>query len=476
MLKVFANWTKFFFHLGNVSVLSREKCDPATVTNFVNSCLACGSIAIKFGQLLVALRVIPPGEQTETLFMVANTSHPYEYTEKVVQEFIKDFPEHAQLFESMQRVPIATGGCAQLYLADDCAVKIVHPGIREEIMRLRGFIKKASKLWPRPLSSVSLFLMYLNDLEQQFDMKLEEENCRRFMAILPILNKPFNKNGARVPTPYASTQDCLLMERVPAPSAPQVAKMVDEATAQALTLKTMSFIMCLYHSFFTGKVPIFHGDCHAHNIGILSRDFKDCQFIIFDFGILLEGSHGRGESSLQDEQDYLNGVSMIDVTLRETKGSDRFDDFWREVALARAKHSEEKRGWVPITDVCNDAMDNAIRNNSIFLDEQCELNKTTYRKLVSLVLMATNDPDSLMPYYEYFNCDFSTETIRRLNVMARCLQICLGARLLGITKSEIFHSWTVVLEDLKHDPMLVEMTNDLYPQLRQMAALCPSES
>jgi ubiquinone biosynthesis protein len=253
-----------------------------------------GPIFVKFGQMLSTRRDLLSAEYADALAHLQDRVPPFDPDLAIRQIKLSLGKSPEELFESFERVPVASASIAQVHFAvlradatglrREVAVKVLRPNMHRAIDRdldlLRTFASLVEMLSAdgkrlRPRDVVGEFDKYLHD---ELDLMREAANAsqlRRNFAGSKLLHVP------EMFWDYCS-RDVIVMERV---SGIPIGR-IDQLKAAGIDLKKLSregveifFTQVFKHGFF-------HADMHPGNIyvGDSGTDFN--RYIAIDFGIV----------------------------------------------------------------------------------------------------------------------------------------------------------------------------------------------
>jgi ubiquinone biosynthesis protein len=254
-----------------------------------------GPIFVKFGQALSTRRDLLPADIADELARLQDRVPPFDST-VAVREIERGLGRSIeQIFQSFERLPVASASIAQVHLAvlkpdattgvaREAAVKVLRPGMRAAIEKDLGLLEVGAtlveRLWRdgrrlRPRAVVAEFDKILHD---ELDLMREAANAsqlRRNFAQSRLL---------RVPEMYWDycSGSVLVMERMHGVPVNQVERLREAG----VDIKQLS--AGAVEVFFTQALRdgFFHADMHPGNIyvGIKGDDLG--RWIALDFGIV----------------------------------------------------------------------------------------------------------------------------------------------------------------------------------------------
>ena len=268
----------FTTFVNSIIDLLKKPGDQKASERFLEATLAGGALAQKIAQMLLQNGAVD-AETRRALGRRICTSlghHEYTWTQQQIAEFLSEFPQFAEALqdEELQEVPIASGSCAQIHLAGNYAVKVVHPSVAREVeswykclpalrlaMRLAGFAFLAQTLE-----------LTIRSIQAQLDMARECADMREtyearwFQDLAP---------GIRTPRPIAATKNVLLMELQLFPT---VAELIAEGQED---IDCAAALACLvYMQSACESRAVMNTDLHAGNLGVRGQ----LDFVIYDYG------------------------------------------------------------------------------------------------------------------------------------------------------------------------------------------------
>lgn len=254
-----------------------------------------GSTFIKIGQLLSARSDLLPPDFIKALSRLQSAAPEFDF---------KSAQINASLFKSINPKPLASASVAQVHRAtlhtgEDVVIKILRPGIREQVREdtalmltilqvLEWLVQEVSDFQARDLATE-----LTRSLMEELDFKNEAKNLQAFAE----LNA--ERTGVKVPKlyPELSNSEILVMEHINGRS---IAEFHDDKKNGAKLLETILELEFL-QVFSDG---LFHADPHPGNILVTSEG----QIAFIDFGAM-----GR---LARDHQDRLLAILMA-LALRD---------------------------------------------------------------------------------------------------------------------------------------------------------------
>ena len=283
-----------------------------------------GPVFVKFGQLLSVRRDLIPEDIADELAKLQDSVPPVGWDDVAATLDRAYGKPHAQVFQSIERVPIASASVAQVHFAmlpdgREVAVKILRPGIREVIANDVGLMYALADVVKRVLPeskrlrATEVVAEFENTITNELDLLREAGNAsqlRRNFADGRLLI---------VPEIYFDwcNREVMVMQRID--GIPVNA--VEELRRHNIDIKRLARdgVEIFYTQVF--RDGFFHADMHPGNI-FVARDGRYCGV---DFGIMGTLSEG--------DKNYLA------INMRAF-----FERDYHKVAVA---HLEA--GWVPPT-------------------------------------------------------------------------------------------------------------------------------
>jgi len=197
-------------------------------------------------------------------------AHDFEISREIIERFYEDSLEN--IFQFIEKKPIASGSIGQVYDAvlktgQRVAIKIRHPSIKENILRLCWYIRYI----PR-----SILRFDIDGLEEyllhQTDFKKEYKNLKR------LEGKFRNASYVHFPTPFGAEEDIIVMEFIEGERVDVFYKNCERDEHWEVMVKFWLFIResILLRNFC-------HADLHKGNWKILEG-----KLIIYDLGIIID--------------------------------------------------------------------------------------------------------------------------------------------------------------------------------------------
>lgn len=261
-----------------------------------------GPLFIKLGQLLSTRRdLIPPGLLEQLVYLQDRVS-PFP-TEQAVAEIERALQAPlSTLFARFDQQPLAAASIAQVHTAAlhdgrEVVVKVVRPGIREQILRdfdiliwLGGQLEERLEA-ARAVHALRVIQDYRQVILNELDLTLEAANTRQFRH---------NFLGSRllyVPEVYCDTPTVMVAERITG------VPVSESVTFEQLGMDRAQLAEKGLTIFFTQvfRDNFFHADMHPGNVFVETLNPADPRFIALDCAI-------AGELS---ESDRLTVARML---------------------------------------------------------------------------------------------------------------------------------------------------------------------
>jgi ubiquinone biosynthesis protein len=248
-----------------------------------------GPVYVKFGQILSTRRDLVPRDIADELALLQDRVPPFpgEQARDLVEEALRQ-PVN-EVFADFEIDPLASASIAQVHAATlpdgrDVVVKVVRPGIEQQLKRdidlLKAVARLANRYWDgakrvHPLEIVCEFETFVMD---ELDMQREAANAsalRRNFEDSPYLYIP------EVYWPLCKRR-IMVMERVSGIPAGNL-----EALREAgvdLPKLAVRGVRVFYQQVFRDN--LFHADMHPGNILVDATNPSDPTWIALDFGIV----------------------------------------------------------------------------------------------------------------------------------------------------------------------------------------------
>jgi hypothetical protein len=266
------------------------------IERFLRATRDGGVLAQKLAQLMVQNGLILLGTKEAEVkrrvlaAVVCNSigQHDFAWTKQCIQEFSRRHPNIDLRYTQEQ--PVASGTCAQVHLAGNYAVKVIHPGIAEELND-----------WERCLPAVTLALrlggyaslgqlltFMIMSIRQQLDLTIEYQcavdtyEAAWFKRLAPHITTP---------APIAATEHVYVMTLELYPT---ISELYSSGHARLEYIECRAALACLAYihaACSSGQAgqpgqagqAVLNVDLHAGNVAARGAE----QFIIYDYGASL---------------------------------------------------------------------------------------------------------------------------------------------------------------------------------------------
>ena len=248
-----------------------------------------GPIYVKFGQSVSTRQDILPPDVGEELAKLQDRMPPFSAEDALAQiqdifgrparEVFAEFDE-----EALAAASIAQVHAARLHSGEDVVVKLLRPGVREQIERdlevMYAMAGLARRYWPeaRRLRPVEVVAEYEKTILNELDLMREAANASQ-------LKRNFDGSDMLyVPEVYWDycRPNCMVMERiygVPVNDMDSLRRAGADIPKLAANGVEIFFTQCFRHNFF-------HADMHPGNIFVDVTDPANPKYAAVDFGIM----------------------------------------------------------------------------------------------------------------------------------------------------------------------------------------------
>lgn len=245
-----------------------------------------GPVFVKFGQFLSMRHDLLPPEYVAELEKLQEQVPP-EDADKIRAALgeVYDAPFDA-VFSSFDFAPVGSASVAQVHRArliganNDVAVKILRPGIRQQIRRDVELMKTLGALLEHTLKDGRLLRPravveeFANHLDEETDLMMEAANCAQ-------IGRNFgNAKDLRAPDVYWQwcRRDVMVMDFLPGTPVSDIPAL--RAKGHNLQLLAKKGVDLFFTQVF--RDSFFHADMHPGNI----RVGDDGAFVLLDYGIV----------------------------------------------------------------------------------------------------------------------------------------------------------------------------------------------
>jgi ubiquinone biosynthesis protein len=248
-----------------------------------------GPIYVKFGQIMSTRRDMIPGDIADELALLQDQVPPFpgEEAQAIIEQALEKPVQ--ELFSTFDTNPLASASIAQVHAAtlldgEEVVVKVVRPGIRQQLRRdidlLYAIAGLAERYWEggprvRPNEFVREFETFVFD---ELDMYREASNAS-------LLRSNFKDSSdlyiPEIYWPYCREQ-VLVMERVSG----MPINDIEGLREKGVNLERLAKIgiRVFYTQVFRDN--LFHADMHPGNILVNVDDPEKASYIALDFGIV----------------------------------------------------------------------------------------------------------------------------------------------------------------------------------------------
>jgi predicted unusual protein kinase regulating ubiquinone biosynthesis (AarF/ABC1/UbiB family) len=196
--------------------------------------------------------------------------HNFAISREIIERFYEDTLEN--VFQSINETPIASGSIGQVYEAvmktgQKVAIKIRHPSIRENILRLCWYIRYIPRSILRfDMDGLEEYLLY------QTDFKKEYKNLKR------LAGKFRNASYVHFPTPLGAEDDIIVMEFI---EGERIDVFYEKSEKDEHWEVMVKFWLVIRESILLRN--FCHADLHKGNWKICNG-----KLIIYDLGIIID--------------------------------------------------------------------------------------------------------------------------------------------------------------------------------------------
>jgi predicted unusual protein kinase regulating ubiquinone biosynthesis (AarF/ABC1/UbiB family) len=275
-----------------------------------------GPTFVKIGQYISTREDLFPVEIVEEFSSLQDNVQPFEWV-----------PEEGLCITDVDPVPLAAASLGQVhkckYKGQDCVVKVLRPGVREQVENDVRNLLMITKLFevvnPSGSRDLSLFVKELNSmLKMETDYKLEAQNTLNF-------RKNFSDiDWVIIPDVYYATKNILVMEYISSQKITEATGYNGKSLAWALTKSQIMQVL---------RTGFFHGDPHPGNVGV-----KDGKLVYYDFGMVSEISIKQKKTLMallfaitnENEEQILAILNNLGIVSSDPTGLRSFVRFFLE--------------------------------------------------------------------------------------------------------------------------------------------------
>lgn len=257
-----------------------------------------GAIAQKVTQVLSQRSEVVPRQWRERIqaHVCANIAHhSWAWSKEKLSEFVQENPKYKEILVSAQEVPLASGTTAQVHLAGQYAIKILHP-LDDEVARWRAFLPPLRRAFSLAgFDALGQLVQFgVMAVEMQLDLRQELRNMQE-IAQAPAVQALLQTGKVIVPLPHAANKNVLVMECVNVKTLSALAH--EMKTTRPLDLQQLRRDAFLASYVFTictiGDGQVGNCDLHPGNIGCCfpeastdgSLQSGEASFVIYDYGM-----------------------------------------------------------------------------------------------------------------------------------------------------------------------------------------------
>ena len=267
------------------ALLAWRRFDAPRAVRLRRALETLGPIFVKFGQVLSTRRDLLAADISDELAKLQDQVPPFSAAEVEVVLRRAYGRTAEQVFETFERVPVASASVAQVHFGTlrgglEVAVKVLRPGIAQVIANDLALLDTGATLieilWAdgRRLKPHAVIAEFARHLEDELDLMREAANAsqlRRNFRDSPLL---------LVPEIYWDhcTSEVMVMQRMHGTPVSQV----EALRAQGVDIPKLA--RAGVEIFFTQvfRDGFFHADMHPGNIFVTARG----QYVALDFGIM----------------------------------------------------------------------------------------------------------------------------------------------------------------------------------------------
>lgn len=294
------NLTKFALTLLNFTKNPSE----STFSEWIQVANEEGAVAQKVAQVLSQRGEIVPQQWKERVqsHVCANIAvHDWAWSKKKLNDFAALRPEFRDILAVAQEMPIASGTIAQVHLAGQYAVKILHPGLEAEIQRWREALRHLRRAFSLAgFDALGRLVQFgVMAVEMQLDMRQELKNMRE-IAQTPAVQALVKTGRLLLPAGHAADKHVLVMENINARTLASLGQELKISRPKDLeTLRAGAFLTnYVFTTCTVGEGMLTNCDLHPGNIGCClpetsadgQLERQDVSYVIYDYGMCCEWS------------------------------------------------------------------------------------------------------------------------------------------------------------------------------------------
>ena len=282
-----------------------QKSEHSAAIRFTFMLEELGPTFIKIGQLLSTRSDLLPADFIHALSRLQDNVPPFPFADAQSQVESSLKKSLSELFAFFDETPLASASMAQVHVArlhdgSDVVVKILRPGVKQQIERDSSMLMMVAQLleWlieeASEYQAVDLAEEFLNALSTEMNFHAEAHNLQMFLEC----NK--HRQHIKVPTYYPdfSSAEVLTMERI---YGKRILDLKNEDKKYNERLIESLLDVAFEHVFIDG---LFHADLHPGNV-LITPDHK---IAFIDFGLI--GHVAR------DHQDRLMSI-LLALSLKD---------------------------------------------------------------------------------------------------------------------------------------------------------------
>ena len=275
-----------------------------------------GGSFVKFGQMLALQPDILPFAYCNALFDLLDRIAPFEF-DQVKRTFLEDFgKEPAELFDSLEREPLATASVGQVHVAylkgEKVAVKVRRPRVEidfaGDIRLMAGAIR-----WIRRLRLKPFYWMVepMGEFVSWTREELDFRNEARYMAQLAENSR--NSETERVPKVYWDLTSSRIMVAEYFEGVTVLGYLRAREAGDEVTLRRMGSLGLDHKKFAQNIIDNFLGD--AFQYGIFHADLHPANLMIMPGNVV-----GYVDFGITGVLSHFSRRNLVELTLAYTRG------------------------------------------------------------------------------------------------------------------------------------------------------------